>query len=60
MKTGTDLITFYNPEFWGVISEDDIARLAEKDPSFFWTKILDTQAGTCVSGLELTFPPFDW
>ena len=60
MKTGTDLITFYNPEFWGVTSEDDIARLAEKDRSLFWTKILDTQAGTGVSGIELTFPPFDW
>lgn len=60
METGTDLITFYNPEFWGVSSEEQIQLLAEKDPRFFWTKILDTLSGTGVSGIELTFPPFNW
>ncbi|QEH96939.1 sugar phosphate isomerase/epimerase family protein [Gluconobacter thailandicus] len=60
MQLGTDLVTFYNPDFWGVSSEVEIAQLAQQDGRAFWMRLLDAQASTGVAGIELTFPPFDW
>ncbi|MFT8710742.1 sugar phosphate isomerase/epimerase family protein [Komagataeibacter rhaeticus] len=59
MKIGTDLVTFYNPAFWGVTTEADITALAQADGRAFWTRLLDTLHMAGITGIELTFPPFD-
>ncbi|GBQ87909.1 xylose isomerase domain-containing protein [Acetobacter nitrogenifigens DSM 23921 = NBRC 105050] len=60
MKIGTDLVTFYNPVFWGVDTAEAITSLAVAQPRAFWTRILDSLQQAGLSGVELTFPPFDW
>ncbi|MBE7728302.1 sugar phosphate isomerase/epimerase [Komagataeibacter sp. FXV3] len=57
---GADLVTFYNPAFWGVPDSQGIATLAGQDPRHFWTRILDTLHKAGIRGIELTFPPFNW
>ncbi|MDT8871376.1 hypothetical protein RAA17_10585 [Komagataeibacter rhaeticus] len=56
MKIGTDLVTFYNPAFWGVTTEADITALAQADGRAFWTRLLDTLHMAGITGIELTFP----
>jgi sugar phosphate isomerase/epimerase len=60
MKFAVDLVTFYHPGFWGVESYEAVAAIAAADPRAFWTKLLDSVADAGVTGIELTFPPFDW
>jgi len=60
MKFAVDLVTFYDPGFWGVSSHEAIAALAAADPLAFWTKLFDSVAQSGVTGIEMTFPPFDW
>ncbi|MCX7285544.1 MAG: TIM barrel protein [Novosphingobium sp.] len=55
---GVDLITFFDPGFWSVDSEDQIIALAAREPRRFWTTILDTLCESGVDGLEFTFAPF--
>lgn len=55
---GVDLITFFDPGFWGVESEAAIIALAAQDPRAFWTRILDTLQESGVDGIEFTFDPF--
>ena len=59
VKIGTDLVTFYNPAFWGAGTDRDVAALARADGRAFWTRILDSLHDAGITGLELTFPPFD-
>ncbi len=53
----TDIITFYDPAFWGLQTFDDVLTWGAANPRQFWDKVLKTLGGTGVTGLELTFGP---
>jgi sugar phosphate isomerase/epimerase len=57
---GVDLITFYDPQFWGVDDFAEVVSLGESDPLAMWGRILDSIQAAGISALELTFPPADW
>ena len=59
-RFGIDLITFFNPTFWGVSEESDVVALGQARPRMFWDTMLDAIAESGITGLELTFAPFDW
>ncbi|WP_421851300.1 sugar phosphate isomerase/epimerase family protein [Marinomonas sp.] len=60
IKFGVDLVTFSHPDYWGVKTDDEVGVKAKNQPNQFWSKMLDDVAATGVTGIELTFPPFDW
>jgi sugar phosphate isomerase/epimerase len=60
LRFGVDLITFFHPGFWGVESYDAIIAHAAAEPRAFWDKILDSIKASGVTGVELTFSPFNW
>lgn len=60
LKFGIDLITFFDPSFWGVASEADVVALGRAEPRSFWDRMLDTLQATGATGIELTFSPFSW
>jgi sugar phosphate isomerase/epimerase len=57
---GVDLVTFFHPGFWGVDGYDAIIDYAKTHPRAFWDKILDSVQASGVTGVELTFSPFNW
>jgi inosose dehydratase len=57
---GVELITFFDPEFWGVTTRDEMQALAKTDPAFFWCGILDALTDAGIGQLELTFAPADY
>ncbi len=62
MRTGLkhrfalDLITLYDPGFWGVEDREGILSL---EPRTIWDRMLDTIQSLEISGVEVTFPPGD-
>ena len=56
-RFATDIITFYHPQFWGLISEDELQAWATSHLDQFWGKVLEAMVQTGVEGLELTFSP---
>jgi sugar phosphate isomerase/epimerase len=60
LRFGVDLVTFFHPGFWGVDSYDAIIEHAKAEPRKFWDKILDSIQASGVTGVELTFSPFNW
>lgn len=60
LKFGVDLVTFFHPGFWGVADHAAIKTFAKADPGAFWGKMLDGVAASGVTGVELTFSPFNW
>lgn len=60
LRFGVDLVTFFHPGFWGVDNYDAIIEFAKKQPRAFWDKILDSIQASGVTGVELTFSPFNW
>jgi sugar phosphate isomerase/epimerase len=60
VKFGAELVTFFHPGYWQVSSSDEIAALGKQSPLLFWDKILDGVAASGVTGVELTFSPFNW
>ncbi|ABC93403.1 putative myo-inositol catabolism protein (plasmid) [Rhizobium etli CFN 42] len=60
LRFGVDLVTFFHPGFWGVDSHDAIVGRARAAPRAFWDKILDSVQASGVTGVELTFSPFNW
>lgn len=64
IKFATDLITFYNPAWWGHQNLDaDLASIFEwgtVDPDLFWDRILTSVVEAGMDGIELTFPPGDF
>jgi sugar phosphate isomerase/epimerase len=60
LRFGVDLITFFDPDFWGVENAQAIGERARADPRAFWDRILDELAQSQTRGIELTFAPFDW
>lgn len=57
---GVDLITFFHHGFWGLADEAAVIAYGKAEPRAFWDRMLDTLAGTGITGIELTFAPFDW
>ncbi|MBB5538953.1 sugar phosphate isomerase/epimerase family protein [Rhizobium giardinii] len=57
---GVDLVTFFHPGFFGLQSHDAIIEHARAEPHAFWDKILDGAEASGVTGVELTFSPFNW
>lgn len=64
IKYATDLVTFYNPAYWGGTGTlDDIGSLfewGEWSPGRFWERVLSDVSESGLHGIELTFPPGDW
>jgi hypothetical protein len=60
LRFGVDLVTFFHPGFWGVDGYDAIIDYAKTYPRAFWDKILDSVEASGVTGVELTFSPFNW
>ena len=60
IKFGAELVTFFHPMFWGVSNEAEVVAYARSQPLQFWNKILDATAAAGVTGIELTFSPFNW
>ena len=64
IKYATDLVTFYNPAWWGGSGDlDSIAGLfgwGEWTPARFWNRILDDVKAAGLDGIEMTFHPGDW
>ncbi len=51
-----DLITLYDPGFWGVADHDGILSL---EPRAMWDRMLDAIDSLEITGVEVTFPPGD-
>lgn len=51
-----DLITLYDPGFWGVADRDGIRAL---EPRAVWDQMLDAIQSLEITGVEVTFPPGD-
>ncbi|TCM46141.1 sugar phosphate isomerase/epimerase [Rhizobium sp. PP-F2F-G48] len=60
LRFGVDLVTFFHPGFWAVETYDAIIDYARAEPRAFWDKILDSVQASGVTGVELTFSPFNW
>ncbi|MBT0671509.1 TIM barrel protein [Novosphingobium profundi] len=58
LSFGVDLITFFDPGFWGVENEEQVIALGKGEPLSFWTRMLDTLQQSGMRGIELTFSPF--
>lgn len=59
-KFGVDLITFFDPSFWGAADETAVVEIGRGAPRMFWDRMLDELAAAGIGGIELTFAPFDW
>lgn len=60
IKFSAELVTFCHPGYWNESSFEAVADLANKQPRMFWDKIFDDVAASGVTGIELTFAPFNW
>lgn len=60
----TDLVTFYDPSFWGMAGGMDVLRnlftSGGWDPLRFWEQILSSAKAAGLDGIEITFAPGDW
>lgn len=57
---GVDLITFYNPSYWGLEDFDALLKFGDSEPHKFWEQTLDAVSQTGVGAIELTFGPSRW
>jgi inosose dehydratase len=64
IQFATDLVTFYDPHFWGMSGGMDVLRTlltsGSWDPLRFWEHILSSAKAAGLDGIEVTFPPGDW
>jgi len=64
IKFATDLVTFYDPAFWGETGGMDTLRNLLTSggwvPARFWERILDSSHAAGLDGIEITFAPGDW
>jgi sugar phosphate isomerase/epimerase len=64
LKFSTDLVTFYEPRFWGMAGGmDSLRQLFTQggyDEKRFWERILDASREAGLDGIEITFAPGDW
>ena len=64
IRYATDLITFYNPTYWGGTAIGQDLEVVLKDngwtPERFWERILSDCQTAGLDGVEITFPPGNW
>lgn len=64
IKFSTDLVTFYDPRFWGLTggmnSLRNLFTSGGWEPRRFWEKILASSQAAGLDGIEITFAPGDW
>ncbi|MCD1635826.1 sugar phosphate isomerase/epimerase [Martelella mediterranea] len=60
LRFGVDLVTFFHPGFWNVPDHEAVISYAREAPRAFWDRILDSVQSSGVTGVELTFSPFNW
>jgi sugar phosphate isomerase/epimerase len=60
VKYGVDLITVYDPAFWGLTEFNDFYDKSILPPKRFWDRALDTIAEAGIDGIEVTFGPGHW
>jgi sugar phosphate isomerase/epimerase len=60
LRFGVDLVTFFHTSFWAADTHGAIGDYARANPRAFWDKILDSVEASGVTGVELTFSPFNW
>lgn len=64
LKFSTDLVTFYDPRFWGMSGGMGALRNLFTDggwePLRFWEHILASSKAAGLDGIEITFAPGDW
>lgn len=64
LRFATDLVTFYNPAYWG--GKGDLGAIGslfewgEWTPRAFWDRVLDDVRAAGLDGIELTFAPGNW
>jgi inosose dehydratase len=56
---GVDLITFFDPGFFGVASLDELHELATAHPRRVWDTMLDALQEAGIAEFEMTFAPAD-
>ncbi|MCI0158375.1 sugar phosphate isomerase/epimerase [Leifsonia shinshuensis] len=56
---GVDLITFFDPAFYGVSSREELESLAAAEPRQVWDRILDALQEAGIAEFEMTFAPAD-
>jgi sugar phosphate isomerase/epimerase len=57
---GVDLITFYEPSFWGVRDRGALVERSEREPRWFWDRVLESVNAAGIGGIEVCFPPGTW
>ena len=64
IKFSTDLVTFYDPQFWGLSGGMSALHTMFTsggwEPLRFWEQILTASKTAGLDGLEITFGPGDW
>lgn len=64
IKFSTDLVTFYDPSFWGMAGGMGALRnlftSGGWDPLRFWEHILTSSKSAGLDGIEITFAPGNW
>lgn len=56
---GVDLITFFDPGFFGVGTREELQELAAAEPRRIWDTILDALQEAGIAEFEMTFAPAD-
>jgi sugar phosphate isomerase/epimerase len=56
-RFGTELVTFYHPQFWGTHTVDEMMEHCRSNPERMWTKILDSLQEAGVDTFEMTVAP---
>jgi sugar phosphate isomerase/epimerase len=60
LRYGVDLITLYDPAFWGLSDFNSFYNTEILTPEVFWDRALDTVAASGIEGVEITFGPAHW
>jgi len=64
IKFSTDLVTFYDPRFWGMTGGMGALRnlftSGDWEPLRFWEHILSSSKAAGLDGIEITFAPGNW
>jgi sugar phosphate isomerase/epimerase len=59
VELGVELVTFYEPSFWGVDTDAQLIAKANDDPARFWDRLLEALEATGVRAIEMCFAPGD-
>lgn len=60
IKYAIDMITLYEPSWWGLKTWREFADRSVLPPEQFWDKALDAVASTGADGIRTTFGPSHW